>query len=133
MRVSGRIRFSSDYAAAVPGAAFVFIAVDTPAGSEGQADLMAVRAVARELAPVLSPDTVVVNKSTVPIGTGDLVYWLLARYTTVPFSVVSNPEFLREGSAVTDFLHPDRIVLGSQRRDAAERVAALYAAMHALS
>jgi len=124
--VAGRIRFETDYHLAVPGAAFVFIAVDTPAGIEGQADLMAVRAVVHALADAIDPGTVIVNKSTVPIGTGDLVAWLVARNTTTPFAVVSNPEFLREGAAVADFRHPDRLVLGSQEHAAAARVAALY-------
>ena len=123
---SGRIRFTTSYADAVPGAAFVFIAVNTPAGSEGQADLMAVRAAVRAMAPLLDPETVIVNKSTVPIGTGDLVAQLVRRHTRVPFSVVSHPEFLREGSAVADFHHPDRLVLGSADQAAAARVAALY-------
>jgi UDPglucose 6-dehydrogenase len=80
----------------------------------------------RDLARVISPGTVIINKSTVPIGTGDLVSWLVARHTDVPFDVVSNPEFLREGSAIADFRAPDRIVLGSTHHDAAMRVAALY-------
>jgi UDPglucose 6-dehydrogenase len=123
---AGRIGFTTRYDEAVPGAAFVFIAVNTPAGAEGQADLMAVRAAVRELAPLMDPGAVIVNKSTVPIGTGDLVANLVARYTTAPFSVVSNPEFLREGTAVADSRHPDRIVLGSKDQEAAARVAALY-------
>ncbi len=126
MQAAGRIRFTTSYAEAVPAAEFVFIAVNTPAGAEGQADLMAVRSAVRALAPLLRPGAVIVNKSTVPIGTGDLVAWLVARYTRVPFSVVSNPEFLREGSALEDFRHPDRVVFGARDRAAAERVAALY-------
>jgi len=126
MRADGRIRFTTSYAEAVPGAEFIFIAVNTPAGAEGQADLMAVRSAVRALAPLLRPGAVIVNKSTVPIGTGDLVTWLVARHTRVPFSVVSHPEFLREGSALDDFRHPDRLVFGARERAAAERVAALY-------
>ncbi|HLZ70657.1 MAG TPA: UDP-glucose/GDP-mannose dehydrogenase family protein [Dehalococcoidia bacterium] len=126
VRSSGRIRFTHNYADAIPGAEAVFIAVNTPSSAEGQADLMAVRAAARDLGPLLSADTVIVNKSTVPIGTGDLVAFLIAQCTRVPFSVVSNPEFLREGSAVHDFRHPDRLVLGSRDPEAARRVAALY-------
>jgi UDPglucose 6-dehydrogenase len=126
LRASRRIRFSTSYDTAIPGVSFVFVAVNTPAGAEGQADLMAVRAAVRELGRTISRDTIVINKSTVPIGTGDLVSYLLARCTRVPFSVVSNPEFLREGSAVSDFRHPDRVILGSQDPDAARRVAALY-------
>jgi UDPglucose 6-dehydrogenase len=123
---AGRIRFTTDYQPAIDGAEFIFIAVNTPAGAEGQADLMAVRAAARSLAPYLAPGAVIINKSTVPIGTGDLVSTLISRFTNVRFSVVSNPEFLREGSAVADFGAPDRIVLGSDDRAAAERVAGLY-------
>lgn len=126
VRETGRIHFSTDYGEAIPDAEFVFIAVNTPAGAEGQPDLMAVRAAARSLAAFMRPDTVIINKSTVPIGTGDLVSTLVARHTDVPFAVVSNPEFLREGSAVADFRDPDRIVLGSQDRVAAQRVAALF-------
>jgi UDPglucose 6-dehydrogenase len=122
----GHIRFTSDYSVAIPGQDFVFIAVNTPSGAEGQADLMAIRTAAKALAGVLTPNTIIVNKSTVPIGTGDLVYWLIAHTTNVPFQVVSNPEFLREGSAVADFRKPDRLVFGSRDREAAERVAALY-------
>ncbi len=126
VRDAGRINFSTSYDEAAPGAEFVFIAVNTPAGAEGQADLMAVRGAVRELARVMSPGAVIINKSTVPIGTGDLVSWLVGRTTDTPFAVVSNPEFLREGCAVADFRNPDRIVLGSTDRTAAERVAALY-------
>jgi UDPglucose 6-dehydrogenase len=129
VQTAGRISFATDYAVAVRDAEFVFIAVNTPAGAEGQADLMAVRSAAQSLARELRPGTVVINKSTVPIGTGDLVSWIIARHTEVPFSVVSNPEFLREGSAVADFRHPDRVVLGSTDRAACERVAALYGAV----
>src|SRR5581483_8882172 len=128
VRSAGRIRFESEYAAAVPGAEYLFVAVDTPSGAEGQPDLMALRSAVRSLAPLIDPGTVLVNKSTVPIGTGDLVHWLVRRHTSTPFSVVSNPEFLREGSAVHDFLHPDRLVFGSEEREGAERVADLYAA-----
>lgn len=125
----GNITFSADYAASVPGAEFVFIAVDTPSGAEGQADLMAVRAAARGVARVMSPGVIIVNKSTVPIGTGDLVGSIIERETDVPFSVVSNPEFLREGSALADVRRPDRVILGSEDVAAAERVASLYAGM----
>jgi UDPglucose 6-dehydrogenase len=123
---AGRLSFTDRYAEAIPGAQFIFIAVNTPAGAEGQADLMAVRAAVHDLAPLLEPHAILVNKSTVPIGTGDLVAALVRQHTDVPFSVVSNPEFLREGCALHDFRNPDRLVLGSQDRDAAEQVRALY-------
>ena len=126
VQAAGRIHFTTSYAEGVAAAEFVFIAVDTPAGAEGQADLEAVRAAVRDLAGPLAPHAVIVNKSTVPIGTGDLVEDLARRHTSVPFSVVSNPEFLREGQAISDFQQPDRIVLGSRDRTAAERVLALY-------
>jgi UDPglucose 6-dehydrogenase len=126
VREIGRIRFTSDYSEALPQSEVVFVAVDTPSALHGQADLMAVRTVARSLAPHLEPHAVVVNKSTVPIGTGDLVSTLLAGYTRRAVSVVSNPEFLREGTAVKDFRNPDRIVLGSSDYKAAEKVATLY-------
>jgi UDPglucose 6-dehydrogenase len=120
------LHFTDSYADAIPGAEFIFIAVNTPAGSEGQADLMSLRACVRELAPLLDHDAIIVNKSTVPIGTGDLVCGMVARHTTASFSVVSNPEFLREGCAVADFRKPDRLVLGAKDERSAQRVAALY-------
>jgi UDPglucose 6-dehydrogenase len=130
VQADGLIRFEFEYAAAVPGAEYIFVAVDTPSGAEGQADLMALRSAVRMLAPLLTPGAVLVNKSTVPIGTGDLVHWLMRRHTDTPFSVVSNPEFLREGSAVNDFLNPDRLVFGSEDPLAAQRVAGLYAGVN---
>jgi UDPglucose 6-dehydrogenase len=121
-----RLRFCSSYADAIPGAQFIFIAVNTPAASEGQADLMPVRSCAAALAPLIDPGTILVNKSTVPIGTAELLSALIARHTRVPFSVVSNPEFLREGSAVSDFLHPDRLVVGAVDPAVAQQVVDLY-------
>jgi UDPglucose 6-dehydrogenase len=130
---AGRLRFLVGNAAAVrpedgDPAEVVFLCVPTPMGVGGLADLSAVRAVAEELSEVLAPGCVVVNKSTVPVGTADRTRQLLAR-PDIP--VVSNPEFLREGSAVHDFLHPDRIVVGCDQQDAAERVSALYARLGA--
>jgi UDPglucose 6-dehydrogenase len=106
----------------------VFLCVPTPMGEGGAADLAAVRAVAAEIRHLLPAGCVVVNKSTVPVGTAEATRKLLNRRDV---EVVSNPEFLREGSAVHDFLHPDRIVVGSDAQDAAERVAALYARLGA--
>jgi UDPglucose 6-dehydrogenase len=110
-QAAGRLSFTISYAEGIPGADFVFIAVDTPPGPAGEANL-----------------SIVVDKSTVPVGTGDLVADLITRHRgdEVDFHVVSNPEFLREGSAVSDFLNPDRIVLGSQDRQSAEDVTLLY-------
>ena len=100
---------------------FVFIAVNTPEGMEGEADLRYVRSAAQQIAQELDHDAVIINKSTVPIGTGDLVAGIVERHIRpgVLADVVSNPEFLREGSAVYDCQHPDRVVLGSSSREAA--------------
>jgi UDPglucose 6-dehydrogenase len=106
----------------------VFLCVPTPMGEGGAADLAAVQAVANEVRHLLPAGCVVVNKSTVPVGTAEATRKMLGR-RDVP--VVSNPEFLREGSAVHDFLNPDRIVVGSDSQDAAERVAALYSKLGA--
>ena len=124
---AGRLAFTADYAAAIPEAEFVFICVNTPAGPHGGADRSHVRAAARSIGRHLAAGrrTVVVNKSTMPIGSDDLVGALLgeAAAPAAQFAVVANPEFLREGSAVRDMLHPDRVVLGS-----AEPAAAAYEA-----
>jgi UDPglucose 6-dehydrogenase len=129
---AGRLRFVVGATAAVgqgPDAAeVVFLCVPTPMGAGGAADLSAVEAVATELRSLLPAGCVVVNKSTVPVGTAARTATLLARPDV---AVVSNPEFLREGSAVEDFLNPDRIVVGCDAQDAAERVAALYARLGA--
>lgn len=122
----GRLRFMAGYPDRIE-AEFAFIAVNTPGSQEGPADLRAVRDAVASVASRLHPGSIIVNKSTVPIGTGDLVEGMALRSGNGHISVVSNPEFLREGSAVHDFLHPDRIVLGSNDPVAIERVAALYA------
>lgn len=125
---AGRLRFMLGAAEAVADAEVVFLCVPTPMGEGGAADLAAVESVAAEVRSVLAPGSVVVNKSTVPVGTAARTADLLARPDV---AVVSNPEFLREGSAVHDFLNPDRIVVGCDAQDAAERVAALYARLGA--
>ena len=134
-RRSGRLTFTTDYAAAVPQADFVFICVGTPTAPHGGADMRYVRSAAHSIGQHLAAGrrTIVVNKSTMPIGSGDLVEALLgeAAPAGAAFAVVANPEFLREGSAVRDMQHPDRIVLGSADRAAAEAVAELYQAFHA--
>jgi UDPglucose 6-dehydrogenase len=128
---AGRLCFTTSYEAVVPQAQFVFICVDTPSSISGEADMRAVRKAAEMVAEHLAGHTVVVNKSTMPIGSGDLVSMIIAHHIHpgATFAVVSNPEFLREGSAVNDVLHPDRIVLGSDDRAAAEAVAELYGVM----
>lgn len=119
----GRLTFTLDLAASVADAEVVFLCVPTPEGDDGGADLRYVREATRAMAPHLTPGSVVVNKSTVPVGSTRVVEQQLGRSDVF---VVSNPEFLREGSAVNDFLHPDRVVVGSENQEAAVRVAALY-------
>jgi UDPglucose 6-dehydrogenase len=119
----GRLRFVLGAATAAATAEFAYLCVPTPQGDDGSADLSYIQAAAREIGPVLPSEAVVVNKSTVPVGSTHAVERVLGRDDV---SVVSNPEFLREGSAVHDFLNPDRIVIGSDDQSAAVRVAALY-------
>ena len=127
-----RLRFTTSYEQALDGAEFVFIAVGTPESPDGSADMRYVEAAARsigEIAPGRSEEPLhIINKSTVPIGTGDGVSKIVreASGDKLRFSVVSNPEFLREGQAVHDFQNPDRIILGSENREAAEQVRSLY-------
>ncbi len=130
---AGRLRFTTSYEEGLKEAEFVFIAVNTPMGAEGEADLSYVRSAAQQIAEVMDHPLIIVNKSTVPIGTGDWVAEIISRHQPQPieFAVVSNPEFLREGSAVHDFMYPDRIVLGSLNREAAEKVAQLYLSLRA--
>jgi UDPglucose 6-dehydrogenase len=120
---SGRLRFVLTAARAVPDAQFVYLCVPTPEGLDGAADLTYLEAAATEIRDLLVEGAVVVNKSTVPVGSTKVVERVLRRPDV---AVVSNPEFLREGTAVHDFLHPDRIVVGSDDQGAAIRVAALY-------
>uniref|UniRef100_A0A831TEB5 UDP-glucose 6-dehydrogenase n=1 Tax=Thermorudis peleae TaxID=1382356 RepID=A0A831TEB5_9BACT len=132
-REAGRLRFTTDYAEAVPASEFVFICVGTPSTFDGDADMRAVRSAAEMIGRNLRGYTIVVNKSTMPIGSGDLVTQLIAEVkpAEATFAVVSNPEFLREGSAVYDVFHPSRIVLGADDREAAETVAELYRVLNA--
>jgi UDPglucose 6-dehydrogenase len=129
---AGRLNFSTDYSEALQGADFAFIAVGTPSDDDGDADMRYVKQAVMSIARHLDHPIIIVNKSTVPVGTGDWVSEIIQEMNgvnTFPFSVVSNPEFLREGSAVSDFMNPDRVVLGSTDRSAAEKVAALYEAL----
>jgi len=131
---AGRLVFTTSYDEAMQDAEFVFIAVGTPSGESGEADLAHVEAAATDVARRIHQPIIIVNKSTVPIGTGDWVADIVRAAmpdNSVPFSVVSNPEFLREGSGVYDWMNPDRVVLGSTSREAAERVAELYYPLHA--
>jgi len=123
-----RLYFTTSYEQALTDADYVFIAVGTPSGVDGQADLRYVRMAAESIADTMDHYLIIVNKSTVPVGTGDWVADIVrSRRSDVPdFDVVSCPEFLREGSAISDFMNPDRVILGATNRDAAERVARLH-------
>jgi UDPglucose 6-dehydrogenase len=124
----GRLSFVVGAALAAEGAEFVFLCVQTPQGEDGSADLTYIREAAAEIGPVLDAETIVINKSTVPVGSTRVVEQSLGRDDIF---VVSNPEFLREGSAVHDCLHPDRIVIGADDQAAAMRVAALFESLKA--
>ncbi len=130
---AGRIIFTTSYAQALKGTEFVFIAVGTPSGVDGEADLRYVEASARTIAENMTAPLVIINKSTVPVGTGDWVADIVRRHQkqAIAFSVVSCPEFLREGSAISDFMQPHRTVLGSLDREAAEKVAQLHLPLRA--
>jgi UDPglucose 6-dehydrogenase len=129
----GRITFTTSYKEALQGAEFAFIAVGTPSGVNGEADLQYVAAAAKSIAENMTAPLIIINKSTVPIGTGDWVADIVKRSQPKPidFSVVSCPEFLREGSAIGDFMSPHRTVIGSLDKDAANKVAQLHLALRA--
>jgi len=127
-QAAGNLNFVLGATAAVEGAEFVFLCVPTPQGDDGSADLSYVEAVAAEISPHLAPGTVIVNKSTVPVGSTLVVERVLGR---TDVQVVSNPEFLREGTAVQDSLHPERIVVGADDQSAAARVGELFAGTRA--
>jgi len=124
---AGRLHFTTQLSESVPTSDAVFIAVGTPQDEDGSADLQYVKAAARQIAPHLKDYTVIVNKSTVPVGTGKVVEELVRQTNPqANVDVVSNPEFLREGEAVDDFLKPDRVVVGVETPHAAEMMAMLY-------
>ena len=125
----GRLSFTTDLPAAVEQSDIIFIAVGTPARESGETDLSHVEAVAAEIGKTMNRYKVIVNKSTVPVGTGELVREVIARHQRRPieYDVVSNPEFLREGSAIEDTLRPDRIVIGAANQQAAMKLVELYA------
>lgn len=122
------LRFTTNIQEALTGAEVVFLCLPTPQAEDGRADLSFIEGVVDDLRHHVSPGAVVVNKSTVPVGTAK---WLAAAVGRDDVSIVSNPEFLRQGSAVKDFLHPSRVVIGSDDPNAVERVASLYAAVDA--
>ena len=130
---AGRLEYTTSYPQGLDGSEFVFIAVGTPSGVDGEADLRYVASAARSIAEFMQAPLVVVNKSTVPVGTGDWVADIIRSHQKepIPFSVVSCPEFLREGSAISDFMQPHRTVLGSLDPEAADKVAQLHLPLRA--
>ena len=130
---TGRLTYTTSYQEALQRTEFAFIAVGTPSGVDGEADLRYVAAAARSIAENMRGPLIIINKSTVPVGTGDWVADIVRSHQTenIPFAVVSCPEFLREGSAISDFMQPHRTVLGSLDPDAAEKVAQLHLPLRA--
>src|SRR5262245_26430335 len=125
-KAEGRLVFTTDLTKAVRASEVCFIAVGTPQGEDGSADLRHVMTVARDIARAMNGYKVIVDKSTVPVGTAEKVREVVRRETTHPFSVVSNPEFLKQGAAVDDFMKPDRVVIGAEDPRAAEVMVTLY-------
>ncbi|ACF12675.1 nucleotide sugar dehydrogenase [Chloroherpeton thalassium ATCC 35110] len=121
-----RLHFTTELAEAMESCDIIFLALPTPPGEDGSADLKYVLGVAKEIGKLIKSYKVVVNKSTVPVGTADKVRAAIAEHATCDFDVVSNPEFLREGVAVDDFLKPDRVVIGSSSERATEVMQQLY-------
>ena len=126
-QAEGRLTFTTDIGAAVRGARVIFIAVGTPPGEDGSADLQHVLGVAREIGRHMNEPKIVVTKSTVPVGTAEKVRAAIKAETQIPFSVCSNPEFLKEGAAIEDFMRPDRVVIGVDNEDAKAALGELYA------
>ncbi|MBC7356874.1 MAG: UDP-glucose/GDP-mannose dehydrogenase family protein, partial [Desulfomicrobiaceae bacterium] len=129
---AGRLSFTTDLATAMRDKLFLFCCVGTPEGPDGSADLSFVEQAARDIGKNLSQYAIIVNKSTVPVGTADWVRSIIqeeldARGVSVEFDVVSNPEFLKEGDAVNDFMKPDRVIVGTDNVRTAELLRALYA------
>ncbi len=122
-----RLKFTTDIKSAVEKSHIIFIAVGTPPKEDGSADLQHVLAVAKEIGTHMNGFKIIVNKSTVPVGTADKVKEEVKKYTEHDFAVVSNPEFLKEGAAIEDFMKPDRVVVGTDREDVAETMRNLYA------
>ncbi len=123
----GRLNFTTSLVDGITGAKVIFLALPTPPGEDGSADLKYILQVANDLGPLLTEYTVIIDKSTVPVGTSELVHAAIAKKAQVDFDVVSNPEFLREGVAVEDFMKPDRVVIGTQSDRAKEVMTRLYA------
>lgn len=123
---NGRLTFTTDMQMAVQKSDVIFIAVGTPPDEDGSADLTHVLEVARQIGQYMQQYKIVVNKSTVPVGTAFKVRDTIAKETSLPFDVVSNPEFLKEGAAIDDFMYPDRVIIGTQNPKVAETMRELY-------
>jgi UDPglucose 6-dehydrogenase len=130
----GHLSFTTDLAGAVRKSSVIFIAVGTPRGTDGDADLSAVKTVARDIARTMTSYRLIVQKSTVPVGTGRLVHEIIKKNRTkdVPFDVASNPEFLREGSALETFMRADRVVIGTWSKKAERILSEIYAPLYLL-
>jgi len=124
--VEDRLIFTTDIASAVKKSSIIFIAVGTPPGEDGSADLQHVLAVAADIAKHMDGPRIVVNKSTVPVGTADRVRAEIEAGTDFRVNIVSNPEFLKEGSAIDDFMKPDRVVIGTDSAEVADQMRELY-------
>ena len=123
----GRLTFTTDVKGGVAGAEVVLLAVGTPPGPDGSADLSYILKAASDVAEALTGWAVVVTKSTVPVGTGDKIEAIIGKKTKHEFAVASNPEFLKEGDALNDFMKPDRVVIGTSDKRAVETLRSLYA------
>jgi len=124
---AGRLRFTADIADAVANSLVIFLAVGTPSQADGSADMSAMLAAAKEIAEHMDGYRIVVTKSTVPVGTHKLITEAMSQHTSHPFDYVSNPEFLKEGAAVEDFLRPDRVIIGSNNPAVVEIMKQIYA------
>ncbi|RYF78369.1 MAG: UDP-glucose/GDP-mannose dehydrogenase family protein [Cytophagaceae bacterium] len=123
----GRLKFTTNLTEGIKGAEVIFLALPTPPGEDGSADLKYILGVANDLGPILEQYAVIVDKSTVPVGTAEKVHACIVKNAKVDFDVVSNPEFLREGVAVEDFMKPDRVVIGTKSEKAKAVMNRLYA------
>ena len=126
-QAQGRLKFTSDLASGIEGAEIIFLALPTPPGADGSADLKYILGVASQLGGLLKDYAVIVDKSTVPVGTAEQVQAKIAADAKVEFDVVSNPEFLREGLAIEDFMKPERVVVGTDSPRARKLMEQLYA------
>ncbi|MGV8944827.1 MAG: UDP-glucose dehydrogenase family protein [Lutibacter sp.] len=128
-----RLHFTTDLKSALDDSQIVFLALPTPQDEDGSADLKYVESVAHQLGELIADYKIIINKSTVPVGTSKIVKDIISQHTTVPFDIVSNPEFLREGFAVQDFMNPERIIIGSKSEKAIDILTELYSPFTAVN